>query len=201
MKREQFIQTLRQHLAHLPVSEVNDIVRDQEEFLQDAMSAGRTEEQAVASLGDPKVFASSISAESKIKRAQQSSTLSQQVSQTFGAVFAILALAPLNIIFVLGPFLFLSAMVFAGWAASFGIFIAAWAFLLGFVFKLAFVGVGFWIHASSFFFVVGWIGVSLLMFASMYAVTSFFAKGVLAYLKWNINFISTRAPKAAAGQR
>lgn len=201
MKKEQFLQTLRQHLAHLPLNEINDIVRDQEEFIQDAMSAGRTEEQAVASLGDPKAFASSLSAETKIKKAEQSSNLSQQVRQTFGAVFAILALAPLNIIFVLGPFLFLSAMVFAGWAISFGTFIAAWAFLLGFFFKLAFVSVGFWVHASSFFFVVGWIGVSLLMFASMYIVTRAFAMGVLAYLKWNINFISARTPQAADGQR
>jgi len=188
MKKNEFLATLRLQLRDLPQNEIDDIVRDQEEYIQDAMMAGRKEEDVIASLGDPKSFASNVTAENKIKSAEQSVSLSKQVTHTFGAVFALLALAPLNIIFVLGPFLFLAGLLFGGWAASAGLFMAAWGVLMAFVFKLVFMNVGIWVHLSSFFFVMGCIGATFLCLIAMFYVTRFFVQATLAYLRWNIKF-------------
>ena len=192
MKKDQFLQALRGHLAALPPNEIEDIIRDQEEYLQDAMAAGRSEEVAVASLGDPRLFASNLTAEMKIKTASEASSLGRQMSHTFGAVIAILALAPLNFLFVVGPFLLICGFLVAGWAGSFGVFVASWAIMIAFLFKFMFLSVGVWTHLSAFFFTVGWIGASCLAFLFMAHATRLFIKGTLAYLKWNINFIQGR---------
>lgn len=189
MRKEEFLRALKSQLSGLPSPEIQDILRDQEEYIDDAVRSGRSEETVVASLGDPKAFASGILAEARIKSAESTDGLGSKFSGTWKALVAILALAPLNVLIVLGPFLVLVAMLFAGWAVSLGLFLAAWAVLIAFLFKLVFITVGVWAHLSAFFFTVGWIGVGLLGLLLMAQATRFFLQGTLAYLKWNVNFV------------
>ncbi|MGZ3712108.1 MAG: DUF1700 domain-containing protein [Bdellovibrionota bacterium] len=193
MRKAEYLNELKIQLRALPANEVDDILRDQEEFIRDAMSAGKTEEQAIAGLGDPAAFAANLTAEMKIQRVSTSSSLKNQVSGTVSAVVAILALAPLNLIFVLGPFLALVAVAIAGWAVAFSGLLAACALFLGFFFKLLFIGAGFWVQISTFFFALGSIGASLLALIGMYFITQWLVLGTLAYLKWNLNFVRGRA--------
>lgn len=193
MKKEQFLASLRSQLSHLPPEEVNEILRDQEEYIRDAVSAGRTEEKVIESLGDPKSFAASVSAESKIQRAENSSTLKSQVSSTMGALVAILALAPLNIIFALGPFIALVFIAFGGWGVALGSLFASIITFGAFLFKGIFMAAGLWAHLTVFFFILGCFGVSLLALIVMYKVTQMFLKMTISYLKWNLNFIKGRA--------
>lgn len=193
MKKSEFITELRRQLAALPSGEVEDIVRDQEEYIADAMAAGRTEEQAVAALGEPKAFAASLSAEAKIKKIDEAKGLQQQVSGTIGAVVAILALAPLNLIFVLGPFLALVGIAIAGWAVAVAGVAAAAALILAFFFKLVFITAGFWAQVSTFFLALGSLGLSVLGLVGMYYITYWLVQGTVAYLKWNLNFVRAGA--------
>lgn len=193
MKKIEFLEALRKNLDHLPTAEVNEIIRDQDEYIQDAVLAGRQEEEVVSSLGAPKVFAASLSAESKIYRAQNSKTLKMQMSSTVGALFAILALAPLNLLFVLGPFLIIVVMTFTGWTiAASGLFASIVGFG-AFFFKMIFMPAGIWAHLSSFFFILGAVGASLISLMLMYKITEYFLKITVSYLKWNLNFIKGRA--------
>ena len=193
MKKADYLSELRFHLAGLPPQEVEDILRDQEEYIREAMSAGRSEDDAIRALGDPRAFAANLTAELKIQRAASSPSLQKQVSGTMGAVVAILALAPLNLIFVLGPFLALVGVAVAGWFTA-AAFLASSVAMLGiFFFKLVFVSVGFWTHVSALFFTLGSIGVSILGILVMYLLTQWFVRGTLAYLKWNLKFIQARA--------
>jgi uncharacterized membrane protein len=192
MKKAQFLESLKSQLSHLPEVEVNEILRDQEEYIRDAVAAGRTEEAVIQSLGEPKNFAASVSAESKIHRAETSATLKNQVSSTLSAIFAILALAPLNIIFVLGPFIFLMVVVLGGWGLALGSLLALILLTLAFIFKFVFVSAGLWTHGTVFFFILGCIGASILSLLIMNKVTQVFLKMTISYLKWNLNFIKGR---------
>jgi len=189
MKKEEFLKTLRENLSALPASEVDEILRDQEEFLQDAIASGRTEEEAVTRLGDPKNFAANLVTETKIKSAAAAPSLTGQARQTFGAVVAFLALAPLTFVLLIGPFAILCFLLFAGWATSAGLFLASWALIFAFIVKLLFVPVGFWTHLSAFFLTLGFIGSSFLSLLVMALLTRGFLDGVLAYLKWNVRLI------------
>jgi uncharacterized membrane protein len=110
-----------------------------------------------------------------------------------GAVIAILALAPLNLIFVLGPFLALLGIAIAGWAVSFSFLLGAAAVLGVFFLKLLFLSVGFWAQISFFLFALGCIGAAVLGLLLMLQITRWFVLGTLTYLKWNLQFIKGRS--------
>ena len=93
MKRQDYINELKQQLKGLPQSEIADIVRDQEELISDALAAGRTEESILKSLGDPSELARALKAEVIIEQASEEKKLSRQLKGAFGAVGALLLLA------------------------------------------------------------------------------------------------------------
>lgn len=193
MKKADYINEIRNNLRNMPSGEVEDIIRDQEEHIREAMAAGRSEEDVIARLGDPKAFAANLTAELKIQEVQNSTNLKSQLKGTLGAVAAILALAPLNLIFVLGPFLALISIAFSGWAVALSGVLVAVAIFGVFFLKLIFVSVGFWAQFSTFFFALGTLGGSVLGLFAMYFVTQWLVMGTIAYLKWNLNFIKARS--------
>ena len=193
MTKPDYLNALRTHLSPLPEEEINDILRDQEEYIRDAVSAGRGESDVIQGLGDPKAFAHSLTAGRKIESAEKSKSLTMKISGTWSAAVAILALAPLNLIFVLGPFLILLAMVVGGWASAIGLFIASLGSFLVFFLEMIFISVGFWVQLSTFFFLLGCLGLTVLSLVAMYKLTLWFVLGTLAYLKWNLKFIQARA--------
>jgi len=193
MNKEQFLRDLRQALSSLPTMEVEEILRDQEEYIRDAVLAGRGEQEVLKSLGTPRSFAASLIADVKIQKAADSTTLKKQASNTFGALIAILALAPLNLIFVLGPFLGISGLIFGGWATTTAAFLGSIGVVFVILFKLIFLPVGILTHLAAIFFSLGTVGVGLLGFIFMFLVTRLFLRMTISYLRWNLHFIQTRS--------
>lgn len=192
MKKSEFLTSLHNHLGGLPKREVDDILRDQEEYFRDAMSAGRSEEEVVRSLGDPKVFAANLKAELTIQRAESSTDLRQKVGLTASALFSILALAPINFFLVLGPFLLLLIFLLAGWILSAAGVIVAIALSLVFYADMLKHAVGFLTHFSAISFTFACIGASVLCILIMMKLTHWFVIGTLSYLNWNIRFVKAR---------
>lgn len=192
MKRHEFINELKKELNGIPAVDIEDIIRDQEEMINDALAAGRDEESIIKSFGNPKELAKSLKAEIKIEQATDEKKLSKQVRGVFGAVGALLVLAPFNLIFVLGPFLAVLGITFAGWAVAFALGVAALALLGAFFMEFIFVGSVLTVHLSTFFAFLGCIGLSALFIMGMYFVTRQIFKLILSYLKWNLNFIKNQ---------
>ena len=192
MNRQAFITELRKELNGIPRVDIEDIIRDQEEMISDALAAGRTEDDVVQSFGDPKELAKSLKAEIKIERATDEKKLSKQVRGVFSAVGALLVLAPFNLIFVLGPFLAILGITFAGWAVAMVIGLVA-VFLMGIFFtEFIFVGSTLTVHLATFFTILGCLGLAALFVVGMYFVTKIIFKLILSYLKWNLNFIKNQ---------
>jgi uncharacterized membrane protein len=196
MNKQEFLSQLRGALSNLPKNEVDEIMRDQEEYIRDAVQAGRSEADVIQSLGTPATFAAGLAAETKIQLAEESTTLKKQMGNTLGALLAVIAIAPVNILFmciVIGPFLGVCGAIFGGWIAASGILIAAFGLMAALFGKLIFIPAGFWAHLSSMFFAFGGIGVGVLGLIFMVVVTKVFLQLTVSYLKWNLNFIRTRA--------
>jgi len=193
MNKTEFVETLRSHLIHFPLDEADEIVRDQEEYIREAIASGRREEDVVASLGDPKAFAGNLAIEARIDQARSSSSLKQTASHTFSAVFGVLALAPLNLIIVFGPVLMIVALIFSGWIVSGATLAAAVVCFFGFFIRFVFVDVGIWAHVSVFFFILGCASLSSFCLILMYRISDLFFIAILAYLKWNLKFIRGRS--------
>ena len=192
MIRQEFINELRKELFGIPSGEIEDIIRDQEEMINDAIASGRNETAVIYSIGDPKELAKSLKAEIKIEKATDEKKLSKQMGSIFGAIGALLVLAPFNLIFVFGPFLAVLGVMCAGWAVAVALVCSAVVLLGLFFVKIIFVSAALTAHLSVFFGFLGIIGLSLLIVFGMYYATKLIFKLTISYLKWNLNFIKSR---------
>ncbi|AYE29289.1 DUF1700 domain-containing protein [Burkholderia pseudomallei] len=68
MKQDAFIQRLRKALGSLPKRDVDEIVADYREYIGDALSAGRTEEDVIAALGEPEKLARELKAQANFRQ-------------------------------------------------------------------------------------------------------------------------------------
>lgn len=68
MKQDAFIQRLRQALGSLPKRDADEIVADYREYIGDALSAGRTEEDVIAALGEPEKLARELKAQANFRQ-------------------------------------------------------------------------------------------------------------------------------------
>ena len=68
MKKEDFLEILRDYLKKgFSEDEINEIVRDYEEYFVDGLIEGKTEMEIISSLGSPKEIANELLSESNIK--------------------------------------------------------------------------------------------------------------------------------------
>jgi uncharacterized membrane protein len=97
MTRQAFMARLREGLRGLPPSVQADIVADYETHFTEGAAAGRSEEEVAAALGDPGRLARELRAERGLQRWEEERTPSAGA----GAVFAVLGLGAIDILFLL----------------------------------------------------------------------------------------------------
>jgi len=113
MTRLEFMTKLKAGLSGLPLTTIADVVADYDAHFTEGLAAGRNEADLAAALGDPGRLARELRAEAGLKAWQE--TRSPSTAAT--AVFAVLGLGAIDIIFLL-PIL----MGVAG--TLFGLFVA-----------------------------------------------------------------------------
>lgn len=189
MNKQQYLNELTTRLAALSPDERADILRDVEEHFHEAARLGRSEESVIALLGDPKAFADMMIAETKVKRIQSATSMSNKLYAAMGALFAILVLTPFNLIFVLLPLLVVTLFVFLGWlvvsfcAVSIPISILV---ALGLIIK---VGWHLFLLLAILCCTIAWCAFVVAIIAVFYYLTLFYIKGVSALFKMNLQFI------------
>jgi uncharacterized membrane protein len=192
MNKQEFLNQLRSHLRKLPKSEIEDILRDQDEFITDAVASGRVEKEVIQSIGDPKKFAANIIAESKIQQAESASSFRKQMRYTFAAIIAFLALAPLNAIVILGPFLILVSLLMSGFLSALSTVAVGLLGVVGFFTTAFFIPVGFWPHLSLLSFLVGLVGAGAILVLLMIYLARLFLRATVGYIRWNYNFMKNK---------
>jgi len=125
MNRAHFMAQLRDGLAGLHHSDINDIVADYESHFADGAADGRSQEEVAAALGDPVRLARELRAEIGFRRWEEN----RSAGNFLGVVLALLGLATIDFIIML-PFLcFLAALFFGLAVACLGMVVGG-AFLL-----------------------------------------------------------------------
>ena len=127
MTKQGFLEQLKGSLKGISSGEVNDILADYEEHFAAGATGGKSEEEIAGALGNPKTIGRSYRVDAALKRDKP------QLRGVFSAVFASVSLGFFNIVFVLGPFLALAAVLIALWAAAFAVGIAGIAVILGII--------------------------------------------------------------------
>ncbi|WP_334164593.1 DUF1700 domain-containing protein [Phenylobacterium sp.] len=120
MTRQAFLARLREGLGGLPAHAITDIVADYETHFADGAAAGRSEEEVAAALGDPSRLARELKAEAGLKRWEQE----RNPSAAGAAVFAVLGLGAIDIIFLLPILMAVAGAVFGIGVAVIAVFFA-----------------------------------------------------------------------------
>lgn len=186
MRKNEYLRQLTDELQGLPESEINEILRDQQEYISEALKSGRHEDEVIRSLGTPKELAKELKAHHQIRSAVTEKKLMPKINKVLKATLAIGVLTPFNLIFVLGPFLGVCGVLLACWAVS----AAMIALGLGGV-GLAFLSfpAGAFLFLTLLFSSFAGLGMGLLFLVACYFLSQWFLRGLLQYLKWNFDLI------------
>ena len=116
MNKETFLKQLDSSLTKFPQDERQDIIQDYEEYFAIGLEEGKTEEQIAAALGSPSQIAKELIATYHLEKVEKTAS----AGNIMRAVWAVIGLGFFNFVIVLGPFIALVGIVFAGWAVSLG---------------------------------------------------------------------------------
>ncbi|OPL17429.1 MAG: hypothetical protein AVO38_00105 [delta proteobacterium ML8_D] len=109
MNKKDFINILSSNLRGVPEEDRKDAISDFEEHFKEGLLEGRAEEDIAISLGDPKVLAGQLKATILVDKAEKA-TSAINITR---AVFATMGLGFFNLIFILGPFIAVVAVLLA----------------------------------------------------------------------------------------
>ena len=119
MNRAAFLNRLRDGLKGLPQYAINEIIADYEAHFAEGASAGRSEDDVSAALGDPIRLARELRAEAGIQRWEAEPS----PRNFWGVVFAFLGLAMLDFWFVFPILCAMIGMFFAFFGISIAMFV------------------------------------------------------------------------------
>lgn len=117
MNKKDFMDRLSSYLGGIPGEDREDVISDFDEHFEAGLAEGRTEEDIADSLGDPKSLANQLKASILIREAGKT-TSAVNITR---AVFATLGLGFFNLIFILGPFIAIAAVLISLFATAIGI--------------------------------------------------------------------------------
>lgn len=189
MNKNEFLTTLEKSLVSVSPDDKREILYDYEEHFRIGEENGRSEEDLVKELGDPKSIAKQYKVNQSIDLAQsQPST-----KNIFNAVFAAISVGMFNLIFILGPFIAIVGVIVGLFAAAVGVTIAGGGMLLAIVLAPVipqFVNIPLGIPIGAlFFYGIGTLALGSLFLIGVYYLARYFYAGTIKYLKWNMNVI------------
>jgi len=126
MTRAEFMGRLRRGLVGMPAAAAADIASDYEIHFEDGLAAGRSEAEVAAALGDPDRLARELRAEAGAQRWHQEKNPSAAVA----AIFAVLGLGAISILFLLPILMSVAMTLFGMFLAAIAVFIAGGAIMV-----------------------------------------------------------------------
>ncbi len=197
MNKKQFLEKLHKNLFGISKDEITDILADFEEYFEIGKERGRSEEDIIISLGNPKQLARQIKAESFIKKAEQnisSSTITKAVFTTIGLSF-------FNLIVILPVFLIIIGFLAFLFASSISISATGISgAVLSLFYPLFEQYLTFKINNIALFFAFIGVGsTGILFFVGNIYFTKLLYRKFLKYLKFNVNFIKQKSLKKSGG--
>ncbi|MEW9677102.1 DUF1700 domain-containing protein [Lentibacillus sp. L22] len=179
MTEKQFLDQLNTALSKLSAQEREDILQDYREHFAIGKADGKSEEAIADALGSPNKIAKEMLAMYHLEKAETNVTAGNVIR----AVWAAIGLGFFNLIIVLGPFIGLVAVVFAGWVVGLSFILSPLLVLMDAV-----------LYPGTFaffdlFFSIMLCGLGLFIAIGMYYLTIYLTRGFIHYLKFNSSLV------------
>lgn len=182
-----FMSALKLHLEALKVRNIEDILSDYREHFVHGKNSGKSEQQICEDLGNPVTIAKAYEAENLIRDVKQTPH-GFHWTMVFKILGRLIVLAPINFLMLLIPGIFLAALVFAGWAATFGLATAGLA-IAGIAFKASLFSLSAWIGTSALAGGLGLLGLAMVVGLTVFLFSKFILMSLINYVQWNLKFI------------
>lgn len=186
MNKTNFLETLRKQLRGIPEKEIDEIIYDYEEHFNIGINEGRSEEDIANSLGNPRVLAKEMKANYLINRAEDSYSM----YNIFNALLATIALGFINLVFILGPFIGIVAVLASLFVSGLaiigsGLFLIVIYFIPTYFHNIPHISTGIFSSIALISFGCLWLIVTAYLSKFFYNIT-------IKYLKFNVNIIKNR---------
>lgn len=179
METNLFLQKLNSLLKKVPEHERREMLYDFEEHFQAGLVVGHTIETLAAELGDPKVIAKELIAEYRLSRAE----MNRSIMNITRAVFALISLSMMNLLFLFVPFAIISSIYLSLWIVTIALVLTP---ILIIVF-LFFFNLEFFLYDMFFSIVLSSAG--LLLSIGLICAGKFFYHTILTYIKFNVKIV------------
>ncbi|KIX91175.1 hypothetical protein TP70_04345 [Staphylococcus microti] len=184
MTKREYLNTLYYHLKYIPEQEKQDIVAEYDNHFIEGMRDGKTEEEIIATLGDPKAIAKELVADSTVSQVEETKSARNMLA----AVLSVIGLSFLNLVIVLGPLLTVLGILLGIGIASI-VMIGTPLILL-------------WVHffydsiqlvTSDWYASFGYLGIGLMLYVLCFYLTKWTFILLVKYLKFNIKLVKRSA--------
>jgi uncharacterized membrane protein len=132
MNRDNFLAALRSGLAGLPAQDIEDILADYRTHFADGESAGRSEDDVAAAMGDPARLARELKAETRLRRWEKK----RSAGNFIAVLFALIGLATLDVLLLAPLICALAFVVMIGGIVLFALLLAGIGVLFAFPWTL-----------------------------------------------------------------
>ena len=160
-------------------------MQDQEEFIREAMSSGRSEEEVISSLG---ALAEALRLEHKVKKIKEAPDTWSSLKESLTATGVLFGLMPLSLLVLFGPGLVFLSFIFSWLIMSLTLLIISCFFVLTSVFSF-FIGFGFFEFCGIFFLSLGFLLGSLASLALLFSLVKCIVDLFVRFLNWNIGLL------------
>ncbi len=201
MTKQDYLNVLALALGVLPAAEVKEIVADYEEHFAHGLRSGKSEDQIIQSLGNPKFVAAQYLTEnlSRVNSNEvtfDKGSIAANVKTLARVVALLLVLAPFNFFVLLVPFALVVTLGIVGWG------IPTFSIVGGFtgIIALAMNVFGHSLFSSEgltiLLLFLGLIPLGFLFGIVMWFLTKQFLVLTVNYLKWNFRMVASASTGA-----
>lgn len=187
MNKKEFLKILSNNLGNMPMNDKKEIIADYEEHFAIGLKNKKSEEEICELLGNPKLIAKQYKVDMMLREAEESKSITGIIK----AIIAFLGLGFFNIVFILGPYMGLVAVLISLFAVGFsitisGIFMFFTALIRPLVSSIFYIGVN---PLIIIFISIGTTAFGLLFLIGDCFLAKYFYIGTIKYLKFNLNII------------
>ncbi|MDP4142920.1 MAG: DUF1700 domain-containing protein [Bacillota bacterium] len=196
MNKKEFLRILETALSDFNVDERKEILYDYEEHFRLGKESGKSEDELIEELGDPKDIANQYRVEKEIldKYELEGNCEKSEKIPIGVSIIAGIGLLFFNLIFILGPYIGIAATIIALFVSAIAIAIAGAAAAIFVVFAplIPHTTVAPTLTATIgiILFSIGTVAMGLLFLIGMCYVVKYFCVGTAKYIKWNIKIVT-----------
>jgi len=185
MTREAFLQELNRLLTGVPDEERQELLADYEEHFYLAGEQGKTEEEIIRALGQPKNIARELLATYHVEQAESNPS----PSSIARAALAMVSLGFFNLVFVLAPFMTLVIVLFALYVATFSMLVMP---LLSLIKEVVQTGMSVSEFLFDLFVALVATSVGVLLLLGLLRLTKWLYRQLVRYLQFNLKIIKNK---------